>query len=263
MEYISVIGTQRSGTTVLRSLLDSHPDIKAFGEVFLPRHKKQKECFYHFLKNICLEDIEYVVPSPETNSKLFNLYLEYLEGLTKGSTLISIDCKYNFLLGALSLGEDCNRHKPFLLERMRKNNFHIIHLKRKNVLASLVSSKLSTKNQVWATNDLSRLKHNTIYLPCENLLSDLKSRVANNLHFSTLLAGKSTLEINYEDMFNDESFSSELLNTLAEFLNIPNSFNPEPLYLKMTSPLSEAIENFDEVHRVLSGTEFESMLLDQ
>ena len=260
MKYIVVIGTQRSGTTVLRSLIDSHPDVQAFGEVFLYRHAHLKDCYYYFLKHLVEQDPDVVVPGPDASPALFDRYLAYLESLVpEGTKAIMFDCKYNFLDGALVTGDAYFGQPPFLLRQFRRRDFAIIHCIRLNVLATLVSGHLTAKNQVWATDDLSRIKHTTTELPTENLLRNLEHRRSEQEHYKRLLGGQ-VLTAVYEDILVNGRYSEGFVDALAAHCQLDNRFVAEPKFKKIAPPVSEAIENIDEVRRTLQGTEFHAFL---
>lgn len=262
MRYAVVIGTQRSGTTVLRSLLGSHPEIATFGEVFLYRHAHMKECYYHFLRNEVQSDPDLVIPGPEASPALFDRFLEYLETLVpEGTGTIAFDCKYNFLDGSIVPGERHWGQPPFLLRQFRRRKFSIIHCVRRNALATIVSSHLTNKNKVWATNDLTRIKHTMATVPTDNLLNSLKHRKKEQDHYSELL-GSPTFVAYYEDMFDRTQFSAAFLRDLSEHLGLENRFVAEPQLKKIAPPVSHAIENLNEIKSLLRETEFNWMLED-
>ncbi|MEM9298991.1 MAG: sulfotransferase [Bacteroidota bacterium] len=256
MNYGVVVGTQRTGTTVLRSVLSTHPKLKTFGEVFLNRHSNMKESYYKYLQMRLTNDVKLCVPSAENFGDLFKGYLEYLQDLSNEADCITFDCKYNFLQGALIPGEMGMQKRPFLLHLFRENEVKIIHLIRKDVLATYVSSLLSVKNQVWATSDLSRLKARSVEVPLENLVENLRSRVAEQEYFKALLPAKMVKTIFYEDMIIDGVFSEDVMDVVAEHLGVENQFQLEPELKKIAPSLQESIINFTQVKDLLKDTEF-------
>lgn len=259
MKYGVVIGTQRTGTTVLRSILGTHPKIQTFGEVFLNRHSNMKESYYNFLKEKITENIEYAVPSENSIEELFSKYLGYLTSLTGDKDCITFDCKYNFLRGALVPGDIGSGSRPFLLGLFKKNNFTIIHLLRNDVLATYISSLLSVRNQVWATEDLARLKTRSVTVPTDGLLAQLRARVREQDYFSNMLRDLA-IEVVYEEMIQDGIFSKDIMNKIALGLGLENDFNLIPKFKKIAPEKSESIENYNQVCQVLKNTEFEKYL---
>jgi len=260
MKYGVVVGTQRTGTTVLRSVLSTHPDISTFGEVFLNRHSQMKESFYGFYKRELEKNSELCIPSQENYEFLFAEYLKYLNSISCKSTgCVTLDVKYNFLMGALVPGESGVNRRPFLLHLFRKNDIKVIHLVRKDVLATYVSSLLSVQNQVWATEDLNRLKTRQVEVPLANLLELLRSRVEEQTYYSELLKDVA-LEITYEEMIVNGEFSMHVMKQVANRLGVKQQFDLTPKLKKIAPPKSESIKNFNEVSALLKGTEFEQYL---
>ena len=258
--HITVIGTQRSGTTVLRALLEEHASITAFGEVFLGRHANMKECYYHFLRNRVKDDPELVVPSEATSVRLFDEYLEYLDTLKASDTdFLLFDCKYNFLLGALSTGDQYWNQQPFLLRQFIRRKFKMIHIVRENVLATYVSSLLSVKNQVWATSDASRIKHRTTEVPVDGLVGALRRRRREQDHFKDLLGSTDCLLVKYEEMFDGPDFAPAFLQEMESYLGI-TGLPRTPKLIKIAPPLRESIINLAEVEAALAGSGFEALL---
>jgi len=260
MKYGVVVGTQRTGTTVLRSVLGTHPDIATFGEVFLNRHSNMKESYYGFLQKAVAENSELVIPSSDNNQTLFTRYMSYLEELCNPeSECLTIDCKYNFLMGAMVPGELGINRRPHLLHLFRLNNVKIIHLIRKDVLATYVSSLLSVKNQVWATDDLKKLTTRSVVVPTENLVGQLQARVDEQNYFLSLL-NDVALTVAYEDMIVENEFSVEVMDKVAKLLSLENKFDLEPRLKKMAPEKAESIQNYGEVQKCLKGTKFEQFL---
>ena len=201
-----------------------------------------------------------VVPGPEETNALFDGYLEYLWNIDGGEQdLLTIDCKYN-MLGALTTGEHNWSQRPYLLQAMIDRGFRLVHIRRKNVLATVVSSLLSVRNQVWATEDLSRIKHTSVEVDCQTIEDSLRHREAEMAHFNETLNVRNTLHVDYEDILVDGAFTQSFAADLAEHLGVENRFSLEPKLKKIAPPLSDSIVNFSEVQDTLGGTSFEWML---
>ena len=256
MKHVVIIGTQRSGTTVLRSALESHPNFAAFGEVFLNRHAHMKDCFYNYLSQQIQLRPEVAIPEKETNERLFDGYLEYLADLKPNKSVISFYCKYNFVVGALVPGEAHVDQPPFMLQQFWRRGFKIIHLVRRNLLEVHVSSLLSVANQVWATAEPENLKR-TITVPTNNLLSVLNQKLHEQKYFSNLISRRDAMTVYYEDLFSNSQFNGDTFHQLAKYCEVDGSqFPVEPAYKKIAAPVGTAIENLDEVKDTLRNTEF-------
>lgn len=261
MKFAAIIATQRTGTTVLRSVIDSHPRVKAFGEVFLDRHEHMKECYYHFLRDKVREDANNCIPSEDRLESLFNAYLDdYLPSLAGDVDMVLFDCKYNFLSGALVPGSLALRQAPFLLTLMRRRGVRLIHLLRENLLATQVSAILSSENRVWATTDLNRIKKRSTVVPLQGLMQNLQARRAEQEHYKALLRGDDVLTVKYEDLFGGDTVPADLLARISGHLGLSNDFEAAPPLKKIALSVRESIENYDEVAAHLRGTEFADLL---
>ena len=235
--------------------------MKAFGEVFLFRHSHMRECYFHYLKTIVATRPECAIADPEIQESNFQGYLKYLESIVpSGTELIVIDCKYNFLVGALPCGTYSPDAPPFLLALFRKHRFRIVHLVRTNILATLVSSILSVQNQKWATADPTELKVRTVRVPTNTLIRQLDSRLQERKCYERHLMGPDVLNVTYEDLFSGERFNSKTVGAVCDFLGIREALSDIPLYKKMTDELSVAVENFEEVKECLKSTPYSSFV---
>ena len=97
-DFIVVLSRQRSGTNPLRSVLESHPEIFCFNEVFnLPDRDADEPLlresnFFTFLERYATDDVRRTMP--DNHERLFLDYLEYLRCLSQKRYAV-IDVKYN------------------------------------------------------------------------------------------------------------------------------------------------------------------------
>lgn len=262
MKFMTVIGTQRTGTTLLRSILGTHPKIKTYGEVFLNRHVHMKEAYYYFYQEHIKTHMNLIVPSIENNAKLFEAYLKYMESLSlkNDPEYIMFDCKYNFLLGTLVPGEFNYHSLPFLLMQFKSQNVKMIHLIRQNLLETYVSSLLSVANQVWATTSLDRIKHRSTVVNTEDLVALLHRRKSEQNYFVSLLQNHGVLLVKYEGLIDKDNYvNNTVMQEISNHIGMENLFEKKAELVKIAPPLNQSIENYDEVFSVLRGTEFESM----
>ena len=248
-EFAVIVGTQRSGTTVLRSILGTHPRLTAYGEVFLERHRGMSECFFHYL-----DTVEYDT-TPEGLTELFQGYLDYLERLSGSPDWVLFDCKYQFLRAGLLPEVD----KTPLYTYM--GDLKMIHIVRKNLLSTYVSCLVSAQTGVWATSEPEKVKNRTVRIPTGGLAKTLDGRWNEIAGFNHRMSSFDTLQVYYEDLFVDGEASQEILEAVADHLGVENEFNPVPHYKKIGLPLNKAIENYDEVCEALEGTQH-AWLLD-
>lgn len=256
--FTAIIGTQRTGTTVLRSIIDSHPDTYCYGEVFYSRHAHQEDCFYYYLKERVREDINYCVPSRDRNEILLRGYLDRLAELSEYQKRVVFDCKYDFLCGALETGMRKPSQEPFLASKFREFGVSVIHLTRKNTLAIYVSSLLSMKNRKWATSDPESLKVTSVHVPTDGLLKRLEGREIEMKEMDTILSkNMNILRLSYEDLFDGDAVDDDALVSISRHLELPDKFSRTTKLKKMAPPLHIAIENIKDVEDTLRGSGYE------
>ena len=258
-QFAAIVGTQRSGTTVLRSVIGTNPGVKTYGEVFIPKDFDQKGGYYKYLYERVSTHPQLCVPTTRNIDGLFGGYLNYLRRISEDPDIILFDCKYEFMRGALVPGALRSDNELPMLRLMQNHDFKIIHLVRENVLAMRVSALLSTRTRVWATDNPEAIKDRTVVVPTGNLLNLLHESRREQRHWQRALQGRA-LCLSYEKLFEDGEVVPGVLQAVASHLGVENDFVARPKYRKIGLPLKEAIRNFDEVARVLRGSTYERFL---
>jgi len=246
-----ILGTQRTGTTLIRTSLDSHPDILCCGEVFnLGRRpyrnddgfwKYSNRSIYHRLRSGLF---------PRTVTK------EYLEQLFLDQPYYAVGFK--FMLS------HC-KSRPYILRLLTQYELKAVLVIRRNALKTLISRRTAAASGVYHISDTLKAKSavrswnaRQIYLDSTSLLSELQSIVSERDQWRSLV-GKSfeLFELVYEDYVKDHDSMNRKLQT---FLNV----NEYPLEsdLKKVNPdkLEQILGNFGEVRQILEGTKFEEFL---
>ncbi len=258
-----LLAKQRSGTRVFGHMLDSHPSVAYCSEVF---HEKAdlKNSYFHFLKTQIeknLQNLDYIYPDRRQNS--FEDFL-VSTGNKYGKDNFVLDIKYNQLHHLNDYWHLIN-NQPQIFNFIKKNNYPVIHLIRKNILKVLVSQLLASNHNVWHAKheNINNIRETKIKLDPDKIMNQIKNRKKEMNRISSFFKSyNNTLTIYYEDLFDEtQEFSRTTIETLSDFLQVDsNKFNSKPVYVKQTSFLSNVIENFDEIKESLKNTEFEYFL---
>ncbi len=262
MEKFVLVATQRSGTVFFESVINRHPHIYCYPEVLLSLSYQSEWNFYNFwLEKVKQDESNITHPAMLRN---FELYLNHIFNSVPGKKAIGIDIKYDQFPQILNI-----------FHTLKKNDIKIIHLVRKNVLKTYLSSVLN-----WNQRSLNRLAHGRKGVssvkvkikPGNYLVQELERRKNEFAHYRNFFHKNKfkCLEINYEDFFdnsNSESSTivSPVLNQIYEFLCIKEKRYDLTTDLKKTNPnkLAELIENYDEIVDFLSGTEWAYLLEEE
>lgn len=216
----------RTGSTHLVSLLDSHPDIRCFGELFTQHEGTLDEAF---------------VTSPIDDP------VEYVAQLT--APLHERAVGFKLPLNSI-------RAHPEALRVVEDDGVRVVRLRRLNLLALLASRRLL------ATTRVPQSTHGdygdaTVVIDPQQALSVFKLTDEHERYLDGLADGKPVFQITYEDLAAGRS-----LDDLQSFLGV----DPVPLrsmFKRVRSrSLAETIENWEEVEAALRGTPYARFLED-
>lgn len=230
-----VLARPRTGSNLLVSLLQSHPNLRLFYELF--NKSLSNKTFWDFINY----DIDDVYQYKEEEPVSFLKKLVYRE-MPKSVSGVGFKLFYTH---ARSSNE--NQVWDYLKE---SKDLNIIHLKRKNLLKTHLSEQIALKTQIW----VGKKNPSQIYpikLDYSNTLeffNSIKKQEEKNHDF---FSDHNVFEVYYEDILKDIEYYSR---NLQEFLNLPfrNLYISTP---KQSSiPLSQAISNFFELKERFEGS---------
>jgi hypothetical protein len=216
----------RTGSTHLVSLLDSHPDIRCFGELFTHHEGTLDEAF---------------VTSPIDDP------VEYVAQLVAPVSERAVGFK---------LPLNSIRAHPEALRVLDGEQMRIVRLRRLNVLALLASRRLLASTRVPQSTH-GDYGDATVVIEPKQALAVFRLTDEHERYLDGLAGGKPTFQITYEDLAAGRD-----LDELQSFLGV----DPVPLrsmFKRVRSrPLAETIENWNEVEEALRGTPYERFLED-
>ncbi|CAN1814663.1 hypothetical protein LINPERHAP1_LOCUS27192 [Linum perenne] len=228
VRYFAIVSTQRSGSGWFETLLNSHVNVSSNGEIFSILDRRR--------------NVSAIV---QTLDKVYNL-----------------DCsRFVFVQGLME-------HHEEIVEYLNRRGVSVVFMFRRNLLRRMVSllansydkyAKLlngTHKSHVHTAEEAETLSK---YKPTVNstlLIADLRKA---EVMVSTALKNYNTtrnIVVYYEDLVKD----SKKLEEVQEFLRLPVMKLRSRQVKIHKGPLSELIENWEDVNKTLNGTEFESFL---
>jgi hypothetical protein len=222
----AIVCLGRTGSTHLVSLLDSHPDIRCFGELFTHNEGTLDEAF---------------VNSPIDDP------VEYVAQLTEPLTESTVGFK---------LPVNSIRAHPEALRLLEGDAMRIVRLRRLNLLALLASRRLLARTRVPQSTH-GDYGDATVVIDPKQALSVFKLTDQHERYLDGLGDGKPVFQITYEDLATDRR-----LDEIQGFVGV----HPAPLRSMFERvrirPLSETIENWSEISSALRGTPYEWFLQD-
>jgi hypothetical protein len=267
---MALVGIQRSGTNLLREVLNTNPRIGLLGEVLLPQ--PLPTCWHHFVRNLATR------PVPPGNEReaiaLMDDYMYFLEYEIGGNAwhnpdgrpkaVVGFDVKYNQLRFIAPIARDLRR-PPFLLDYFRLRAFRVVHVVRRNVVHLAVSAIIANERQLWHNWRGEAIAGPRTVNPGE-VLDFARWAAAEREAFRELSAGLEMLECAYEDLVQELRHGertgrvpapSGLLHQVAAFLDVPADFRLASRLAKaIDRPYPEVIQNHAEVVEAVKQSEF-------
>lgn len=256
MRPFVIITTQRSGSGLLTSLLNSHPEITCYHELLLNDELDSPYNFYNYWLGEIGRDPANL--AYHGCYRVTDRFLERTFAHGEGAVAVGFNIKYNHLA-----------HIPWMLDRLQAMGVGVIHLIRWNLLKTHVSEAL---NQMQAK--LGRKAHGTSKLPtarlaldAQGLVADLERRAHAIETFRTTLGNRfDCLELCYEDLTRDRDDEGGVAHPhamrLYEFLGLRDRDVALETELRKTNPddLAHVVTNYDESAAALRGTRWEYLL---
>ena len=216
----------RTGSTHLVSLLDSHPDIRCFGELFTHHESTLDEAF---------------VTSSESTPE------DYIAQLTAPLTETAV----GFKLPMSSI-----RANPDALELLEPGDLRVVRLCRLNLLALFVSRRLLASTRV-PQSTRGDYGDATVVLDPKQCLSVFRRTEEHERYLDGIAAGKPVFRITYEELA-----TGERLTEIQSFLGVEPTALRSPFNRIRSRPLAETVENWSEVEDALRGSPYERFLED-
>lgn len=257
-EPVFLISLQRTGTNLLRSLIDSHPQIAAaYGEPFELSYDSPWD-YYSFAYDQVCKNKELFLPSKANAETLLNGFLEYMGTLSDSDSFI-VDIKYNSL-HLLNPAWWCVENVPFMLKCILARGLKVIHLTRDNLLEVYCSKTIADTTGVYTVYEDAQRPHEgtRIEIDCEKALQWVRDRDREVAYFNRIFCEFSdqVFSMKYTQILRDDRFDPQLSERLADFFGTRNAFSDKPRTVKQNRNLQSMVSNFDELSDVFRDSEF-------
>ena len=239
-----VLTQARTGSNMLVSMLDNHPEVRCFREAFNPHSVFGYE---NWLQKSSLRQIANRYIRDYSVEK----YLESLLAVSPKDNTRAIGFKVIY-------PGQFDRWHNFRCY-WRTHDFKIISLIRHNLLRKYLSSRIANLEDAWSAQ-----QHRGSTLSVKLDVSDLKREMArmDTIYrlIDTLTVEFRGIQVSYEQLSADRE---GVMRTLFQFLGI-KEFEADTLKAKTAkqnpASLEELIENYDEVRAALHNTKYEWFL---
>jgi LPS sulfotransferase NodH len=220
-----IITRSRTGSNLLVSLLDSHPQTEAFGEMFNLLHGRKSEWVW-----------ESIFGYKSRSTKLVGFKIFYYHPADSDDT--------------------------WVWDRViNDKNIPIIHLKRDNVLRTYLSRQIAAKTKVWhdkSGKSAVDLTDKRVTLSPSDCIEEFKKTEDWVSTTAKKLEGHKTLNITYSDLTGDNQ--KQTLNSIQSFLGVKPISLSSGMKKQNTERLQDLIKNYKEIENSLQGTPWERFL---
>lgn len=240
-----VVGVQRTGTTLIRTAIDSHPDIYCAGEVFkvaslrVEQSYRGEDGYAQYKSKNRLNVLKHYL----RRSALTREYLDHLYA-TGAHQAIGFKLMYNQ-----------SRQFPTIIPYLKSQQVKVIHVVRENTLKTLVSRLTArVRGKYHSTVQLGAIK---ISLPIATLVKRLQGIEYQSRQWGEVFGGDNYVRVVYEEFVQNQSEESA---RIVDYIGVRKLAIESPLVKLNPDDLSDIVENYDQVVRVLKGTPFERYL---
>ena len=264
-----LLATQRSGTAFLTRVLNAHPDVHLFHDVFLPENTPYN--YYRWLRGQIGREPGALLPA--RRAELVETFLDTLfepanarqfrPQLREPVRLTGANVKYD------ALRAECPAARAALVGRLKTTP--VIHLVRRNLLRTLCSDLLNREAPALGRQTHGRGKPPPVAVtlkPGRALLEELARRERQIAHYREMLGGNPrVLELAYEDFFEPGTCEADTIRpfVLARILGflglrVPRALLATDLVKTNPSDLRALIRNYEAVCETLEGTPYAAFI---
>ena len=251
-----ILGIQRTGTTLIRTAINSHPRVLCLGEMFNPDSRNARNIQKNGIQKMLSEDemrySRYLskglgrrISDMFVRNRVVANYLDWLYA-QEGYSAVGFKFMYSHL-----------KKYPSVATYIKNKNIHVIHVVRKNVLRTFLSYVTKEARKV-AHSEL-QVEQVRVELPTDTLIAKLDQLSNDSNAWKKLFeASAPYLEVGYENFVNDRSNES---SRIMKFLGLDENFELESRLVKLnTASLHEIITNYADIQECLKGTAYEVCL---
>jgi len=267
-----VIGAQRTGTNLLREILNTNDAVAMLGEIFTPSTAPAH--WDNYLRDHAVEIARDASPADLT--VLFDRYFDYVHHRIRGhwegnrkrdASAIGVDIKYNQLVN-VSPRDWPAADRPFLLEYLRSRDATIINTVRENVIECALSTLIAAQRNVWHDYGGATIDRRYVVDPA-TCVAYARSIVREHAAFRAWARDARLVTVRYDDLagaVNGREPGTEVpgdagpLADVAAALGVPCTFSYDGRLRKaIRLPYAALLANYDQLVRALQTSEFAAL----
>ncbi|CAN0872925.1 hypothetical protein LINGRAHAP2_LOCUS10233 [Linum grandiflorum] len=242
VRYFAILSMQRSGSGWFETLMNSHINVSSNGEIFGTKDRRA--------------NVSSIV---KVLDRVYNL--DWFSSASKNECNAAVGFKW-------MLNQGVSAHHEGIVDYFNRNGVHAIFLFRRNLIRRLISVLANSydkskkplngthKSHVHTVADAKFLARYKPTLNASTLLEQLESVDRRTARAIEYFKTTRHMVLYYEDVVGNAT----ILKQVQDFLRLPYRKLRSGQIKIHSGSLSEQIANFDQVHKVLKGTPYESFL---
>jgi LPS sulfotransferase NodH len=238
VRYI-ILGGPRTGSNLLRSLLNSHSSIIAFGEIYRNKHEIGWDLPGYFKTGKMMELFR--------NNPIGFLESEVFKKFPKGISAVGFKLFYQHAQDSI-----WKRLWPFLKKR---KDLRIIHLKRKNILKSHLSYLKAARSGSWVNSSGQKENSSPIHLDYEDCLNTFEHIRTSEKFFDGYFKHHQKIAVFYENLNLQRQRE---MQRIQSFLGATHEKTFPSINKQAHQPLCKAIANYYTLKKQFKTTPWEA-----
>jgi hypothetical protein len=262
---VVLLATQRSGTNMLRDILDTHDHIRSLPEVFSQNYSRRAllpDGAPYFLEYLETEIAKSAKAGlPKSRPRIVRDYLQFLESKLRDRDCTGIvDIKYSSLHHAEGLR--CHPSAPpAMLGLIEDLGYRVVHMVRCNRVACALSLLRAHRTGVFRVFEPAHVERVTYSVSPRRLINeaDRIEREQRLVRQWLVESSLDSMEIHYEELFADgpgSDFVDEPFRRVVDFAGVGSGQMTHSPGSRRVSPsdIRDEINNIDEIDSALSST---------
>lgn len=251
----AIVGTQRTGTTLIRTALDSHPQIRCIGEALNIGPPFYKRVFYKQNSNRLPVEMGYISYRRYIRSSYKRRFLHYFN---RTQLVFDYLDKLYSLPGFSAVGFKFmySQNKPFPMVQpyFIKDQVKIIHVVRNNPLKTVISRESKKVNKF--AHSKSQIHVKKFYIKTTNLINTLNRICKENKYWDKAFDNyPSYIKVSYESYLKNKASEER---RMLSFLEVNQQADLTSSLVKINpDKIEDIIENYDEVFKCLYNSPYE------
>ena len=221
-----IITRGRTGSHLLSSLFKNHPQIASHGEIITDNRLKNSA----FQSNLNKEGVKQFV-------------LKHFKRHGREKVNI-IKLLYYQIENDYAERYDIKNLNDMVQHLTNDKKIKIIHLKRKNKLATLLSIKTAAITGQYAANNKTAIESPRIELNYKECLDEFNRIEEWESYYDNIFSKHKIINVNYEDLVN---FRKNELDKIYKFLKVKDFELKSELKKQNTASMNDRISNYDDI----------------